>query len=96
MQSAEAVKNYHQTSVLLIVGNISCLEFTFDNQDFMIIFSEQDYPWWDLDGCDFAAILHGILTPFQLTDHTYKNWDDFIRKDPDLAYAWSVGVVSMS
>jgi hypothetical protein len=57
----------------------------------MIILSEQDYPWWDLDGCDFAAMLHGILTPFQLTDHTYKNWDDFVRKDPDLAYAWSVG-----
>jgi hypothetical protein len=57
----------------------------------MIILSEQDYPGWDLDGCDFAAMLHGILTPFQLTDHTYKNWDDFIRKDLDLAYAWSVG-----
>lgn len=53
--------------------------------------SQPNYPWWDLDGCELAGALYGILTPFQLTDHTYHDWDDFVRKDPDFAYAWSVG-----
>jgi hypothetical protein len=50
-----------------------------------------DYPWWDLDGCELAGALYRILTPFQLSDHTYHDRDDFVRKDPDFAYAWSVG-----
>ncbi|SRR6266404_4152204 len=50
-----------------------------------------DYPWWDLDGCELAGVLYGILMPFQLSDHTYHDRDDFVRKDPDFAYAWSVG-----
>jgi hypothetical protein len=45
----------------------------------------------DLDGCELAGVLYNILTPFQLTDHTYHDWDDFVRTDPDFAYAWSVG-----
>jgi len=49
-----------------------------------------DYPWWDLGGCELAGALYGILTPFQLSDHTYRDWDDFVRKDADFAYAWSV------
>ncbi len=48
------------------------------------------YPYWDLDGCDLAATLYGILTPFRLTDHVYKDWDDFERRDPHLAYASTV------
>ncbi|MDQ3172757.1 MAG: hypothetical protein M3Q91_03475 [Acidobacteriota bacterium] len=51
-----------------------------------------DYPWWDLDGCELASVLYNILAPFQLSDHTYQDWDDFVRKDPDFAYAWSVGL----
>jgi len=51
-----------------------------------------DYPWWDLDGCELASVLYNILAPFQLSDHTYQDWGDFVRKDPDFAYAWSVGL----
>lgn len=50
-----------------------------------------DYPWWDLDGCELAGVLYGILTPFQLSDHTYQDRNDFVRNAPDFAYAWSVG-----
>jgi hypothetical protein len=49
-----------------------------------------EYPWWDLDGCELAGVLYGILTPVQLGDHTYHDWDDFVRRAPDFAYAWSV------
>jgi hypothetical protein len=53
--------------------------------------SHPNYPWWDLEGGELVGLLYNILAPFQLTDHTYQDWDDFGRKDPDFAYAWSVG-----
>jgi len=49
-----------------------------------------DCPWWDLGGCELAGALYGTLTPFQLSDHTYHDWDDFVWKDADFAYAWSI------
>src|SRR2546421_5521251 len=52
--------------------------------------SHPKYPWWDLAGCHLAGVLYGILMPFQLSDHTYHDWADFVRKDSDFAYAWSV------
>jgi hypothetical protein len=53
--------------------------------------SYPNYPWWDLEGGELVGLLYNILAPFQLTDHTYQDWNDFVRKDPDFAYAWTVG-----
>jgi hypothetical protein len=51
-----------------------------------------DYHWWDLDGTELAGILFGVLAPIQLGEDNYNNdWDEFQRRNPAGAYAWSVG-----
>ena len=51
-----------------------------------------DYHWWDLDGSELAGILYAALAPIQLGDDDYNNdWDEFQRRNPAGAYAWSVG-----
>ena len=51
-----------------------------------------DYHWWDLDGSELAGILYAASAPIQLGDDDYNNdWDEFQRRNPAGAYAWSVG-----
>ena len=52
---------------------------------------ESDYEWWDIDESAIAADVYGILSPIQLGDRDYTDWQDFATDHPGAAYAWDVG-----
>ncbi|NUF26998.1 Cthe_2314 family HEPN domain-containing protein [Gilliamella sp. ESL0254] len=48
---------------------------------------KKEYYWWDLDESKFKAILYDSINIYFLHDHPYKNWDEFVKIEPHMAYA---------
>lgn len=48
---------------------------------------EKEYYWWDLEKSKFKSVLYDSINMYFLNDHPYKNWDEFAKADPHMAYA---------
>lgn len=46
-----------------------------------------EYYWWDLEKSTFKSVLYDSINMYFLLDHTYKNWEEFSKADPHMAYA---------
>lgn len=48
---------------------------------------KDEYYWWDLDESVFKGVLYDSINMYFLHEHPYKNWDEFSKADPHMAYA---------
>lgn len=48
---------------------------------------EKEYYWWDLEDTTFKGVLYDSINMYFLHNHPYKNWDEFAKADPHMAYA---------
>lgn len=47
----------------------------------------KEYFWWDLEGSRLKGVIYDSINSYFLCEHPYKNWSDFSKADPHMAYA---------
>lgn len=48
---------------------------------------DKEYFWWDLEGSRLKGVIYDSINSYFLYEHPYKNWADFSKADPHMAYA---------